>query len=198
MRQSVFIIVIFFLATTLSCDKSGFGSIEGYVYDSFTGKAIAGAKVQMGYSGISKSDRWVKYTTTDNLGYYKISYFKKRSKDYLIFTNSDNYYNQSSGSVRSVDHRKTYHNMFLDPIAQVQFMVVNNTSTAANVIINLYPAETILVQPNSNTLSITQHNVNGNGETVFQWQLNVNGTYNNEKIEIHTGPSVVTHTIYIN
>ncbi|HRG00454.1 MAG TPA: hypothetical protein PKZ75_05025 [Bacteroidia bacterium] len=201
MKKNAFILFCIFFATVTACKKSGFGEVEGVVRDSYTNQPISGGRVNLiwfdgTYSG---NKNWEKSTTADGNGHYKISFYKKKNRIYDLVSSSDSYWGQSNRSL-TVDQRKTNCDIYLDPIAYIQFRVKNNTANQVKIVIGDY-VESFFVQPFSDTSSIKQHRANGNGETVISWQL---GQFPNEvsyfdKVYIYSGGgAVVTHTININ
>ena len=201
MKKNAVILFFTFFVIVTACKKSGFGAVEGIVRDSYTNQPISGARVNLvwldgTYSGNSN---WEKGTNADGSGHYKISFYKKKNRKYKLYANSDSYWGQSNSSI-TVDQRKTNNDIYLDPIAHIQYRVKNNTSNTVKIVIGDY-IESFLVQPFMDTLSNKQHKANGNGETYVNWQL---GQFPNEvsyfdKVYIYSGEgTVVTHTININ
>lgn len=200
MKKSPGIFFCISAAIFASCQKTGFGSVEGVVRDSYTNQPIQGAHVNLvwldgTYSG---NKNWEKSTTSDINGRYKISFYKRTNRKYDLQVNFDSYWGPSQSS--TVDKRKTDQDIYLDPIAFIRYRVINHTSNAVKIVIGDY-LENFIVQPGMDTLSNTNHKANGNGETNIGWQL---GQFPNEvtyhdKVNIHSGASAVfTYTININ
>lgn len=107
--------------------------------DSYTNQPISGVRVNLiwfdgTYSG---NKNWEKSTTADGNGHYKISFYKKKNRIYDLVSSSDSYWGQSNRSL-TVDQRKTNCDIYLDPIAYIQFRVKNNTANQVKIVIGDY------------------------------------------------------------
>lgn len=94
-KQFVPLLLAVLFLLTGSCKNSGFGAtIDGRVYDSATGDPVEGANIRLSYSRGGNGD----YgnggdAKTDQHGYFKIKYFKKRAitfRYYIIAVSPDN------------------------------------------------------------------------------------------------------------
>lgn len=183
-----------------SCQKTGFGSVEGTVRDSYTNQPIQGADINLvwldgTYSG---NKNWEKSATSDLNGHYKISFYKRTNRTYDLTATAGAYWGQSK--TVSLNRRKTDTDIYLDPIAYIRYRVINNTSNAVTIVIGDYK-ERFLVRSGMDTLSQTNHKANGNGTTYIDWQLGEfpNQISYHDKVNISSGAlTVVTYTININ
>lgn len=195
--KKTWFIIIVLLNLNTSCKKSGFGSVEGTVYEAGTNAPAPNVYVYLSWNDGDKS--WQEREMTDASGHYKISFYKRSARKYNLSAVSDAYWSPSDNY--DVDKRKTKHDLFITPTAKIQFRVINNRNVSTYIAINTDKTiQSFTAKANSDTLLPQYHIANGYGKTNIFGFI---GKHPNEQSFsdaefIYTKDALVTHTLYIN
>jgi len=195
--KKIYFVITVLIVFCTACKKSGFGHVEGTVYEMGTSDPASNVYVYLTWHDGNKS--WQEKELTDQSGHYKISFYKKAGRKYNLNAVSDAYWAPSDMFV--VDHRKTKNNLTITPTAKIQFRVINTRSIATYIAINTDKTiQSLTAKPNSDTLLPQYHIANGYGKTKIFGFI---GKYPNEQSfsseeYIYKKDALITHTLYIN
>lgn len=175
-----------------ACRKTGFGSIEGAVYENGTNEPISNIYVYLSWTDGHKE--WQKKELTDASGRFKIKFYKDTEKTYRLSAYSAAHYGMVDEGSYGIEKRKTKHDIYLNPFAEIQFRIINTTSVST--VVDMPYQFYYQAKPNHDTILPKRIKANGFGKTKIGY--NVGPTSNLTDIYIYSKNSVYTHTISIN
>jgi hypothetical protein len=131
LKKTLSIIILSCLVLMLSCDKNGFGTVEGYVYEYGTNVPIPNVYVRINkYSNVISTSPY-RSGTSNKHGYYKIKYFNNYfgAKYYLDVISGEH----KSEFHISFDQRKSNIITYLHAYSHYKMRIKNNLPYAVKV-----------------------------------------------------------------
>lgn len=188
----LFFLFVFSFILITACKKNGFGNVEGKVFENGTSTPIANAKIKLSWKDGNKE--WESNTVTDKNGFYHLKYRKKIGIKYSITASSINYHSMAQEFNYNIEYRRSDVNIYLNPLAKIQFRVIN--STASTFMININNQFNYTTIPNKDTILPYIMNASGYGRTQFYYTVNGSPFYHD--VYIYQKNAVYTYTISIN
>lgn len=85
MKKTIFFLINFSIFCTACLQKGGFGYVEGNIYKQGTNEPIENVKISIIRTHNANQGQYIKTTTSDENGYYKIPYYYKFNSDYRYY-----------------------------------------------------------------------------------------------------------------